>query len=245
MWTSDELTPRSRTFIPDRGARTFNLARLSHMKRTTDTRCGSRPLTQVYTLTLSHTLSQTHYRAHTTLCHTHLISLSLSYTLSCPIQLSLSFIYSHNNTTRDFEIVHSNLLLTHSLNDASHSDTHRMQMRGEVISVAVLHIPLYLHQLSLSLSYTQTPIRHLLSISLSLRVAHTRNLFWVHIVKLFCYLTFCLFIPLSSIPHFSFFFFLPSSVLSLLSFLFTWNEANEHHLPRYEKIYWVSWFNIR
>ena len=160
MWTSDELTPRSRTFIPDRGARTFNLARLSHMKRTTDTRCGSRPLTQVYTLTLSHTLSQTHYRAHTTLCHTHLISLSLVHTFMPHTTLSLSFIYSHNNTTRDFEIVHSNLLLTHSL---THSLTQRRftlrytqnaNARWSDLGRTSTHPPLPSSALSISLSLT-------------------------------------------------------------------------------------------
>ena len=117
-------------------------------------------LSRKCTLLLSLTLSHKHTIVLIQPSVTLISSLSLSYTLSCPIQLSLSFIYSHNNTTRDFEIVHSNLLLTHSLthslNDASHSDTHRMQMRGEVISVALLHIPLYLHQLSLSLSLLHT-----------------------------------------------------------------------------------------
>ena len=162
MWTSDELTPRSRTFIPDRGARTFNLARLSHMKRTTDTRCGSRPLTQVYTLTLSHSLSLSHK-------HT-IVLIQPSVTLISSLSLSRTHFHAPYNSLSLFHLLtqqHDSWLwdcslkltahsLTHSLNDASHSDTHRMQMRGEVISVALLHIPLYLHQLSLSLSLLHT-----------------------------------------------------------------------------------------
>ena len=162
MWTSDELTPRSRTFIPDRGARTFNLARLSHMKRTTDTRCGSRPLTQVYTLTLSHTLSQTHYRAHTTLCHTHLISLSLSYTLSCPIQLSLSLSSTHTTTRlvtlRLFTQTYCSLThsLTHSLTQRRFTlrYTQNANARWSDLGRTSTHPPLPSSALSISLSLT-------------------------------------------------------------------------------------------
>ena len=234
MWTSDELTPRSRTFIPDRGARTFNLARLSHMKRTTDTRCGSRPLTQVYTLTLSHTLSQTHYRAHTTLCHTHLISLSLSYTLSCPIQLSLSLSSTHTTTRlvtlRLFTQTYCSLThsLTHSLNDASHSDTHRMQMRGEVISVALLHIPLYLHQLSLSLSllHTNTHQTPFVYFTFTASRAYEKSFLSPH-SKTFLLLNLLLVYPFVSHPTFLF--------LLLLNFFSPFSSFSSIHLK------WSKW----
>ena len=233
MWTSDELTPRSRTFIPDRGARTFNLARLSHMKRTTDTRCGSRPLTQVYTLTLSHTLSQTHYRAHTTLCHTHLISLSLVHTFMPHTTLSLFHLLTqqHDSWLWDCSLKLTAHSLTHSL---THSTTLHTPIHTECkceVKWSRSHFytsPFtFISSLYLSLSYTQTPIRHLLSISLSLRVEHTRNLFWVHIVKLFCYLTFCLFIPFVSHPTFLF--------LLLLNFFSPFSSFSSIHLK------WSKW----
>lgn len=156
MWTSDELTPRSRTFIPDRGARTFNLARLSHMKRTTDTRCGSRPLTQVYTLTLSHSLTNTLSCSYNPLSHSSHLSLSLVHTFMPHTTLSLSFIYSHNNTTRDFEIVHSNLLLTHSLTQRRFTlrYTQNANARWSDLGRSSTHPPLPSSALSISLSLT-------------------------------------------------------------------------------------------
>ena len=160
MWTSDELTPRSRTFIPDRGARTFNLARLSHMKRTTDTRCGSRPLTQVYTLTLSHSLSLSH--KHTIVLIqpsvTLISSLSLSYTLSCPIQLSLSLSSTHTTTRlvtlRLFTQTYCSL--THSLTQRRFTlrYTQNANARWSDLGRTSTHPPLPSSALSISLSLT-------------------------------------------------------------------------------------------
>ena len=154
MWTSDELTPRSRTFIPDRGARTFNLARLSHMKRTTDTRCGSRPLTQVYTLTLSHSLTNTLSCSYNPLSHSSHLSLSLVHTFMPHTTLSLFHLLTQQHDSWLWDC--SLKLTAHSLTQRRFTlrYTQNANARWSDLGRSSTHPPLPSSALSISLSLT-------------------------------------------------------------------------------------------